>query len=172
MNNDLRIDILNIIKRAKEGHIPSSYSVVDIIKYIYDKELKINNKNFKKNLRDYFILSKGHAAAALFVVLKKKKFLKKKQIDEYGKKNSILGGHPECTKTPGVDASTGSLGHGFPFSVGIALGLKLKKTKHRVITLVGDGECHEGTVWEAANIASNQKLDNLAMVIRIGHLCN
>ena len=74
MNNDLRIDILNIIKRAKEGHIPSSYSVVDIIKYIYDKELKINNKNFKKNLRDYFILSKGHAAAALFVVLKKKNF--------------------------------------------------------------------------------------------------
>lgn len=165
LNKDLRIKIVDIIKKSQEGHIPSSFSVVDILDHIYANVIKIEPKNPKKENRDYFILSKGHAAAALFVVLNKYGFLTNDQLESYGHYRSILGGHPDCTKIPGVEASTGSLGHGFPTAVGVALGLKIKKMNNKVISLVGDGECHEGTIWEAANISSNLKLDNLTVVV-------
>ncbi len=165
INSDLRLKIVHLIANAKEGHIPSSFSVVDIINFVFEKQLNINKRNINSSKRDYFILSKGHSAAALYVVLNKFKILKDKHLLGYGKSKGILGGHPETTKTPGVEASTGSLGHGFPYAVGIALGLKLSKKKNKVITLIGDGECHEGTIWEAANIAVNQNLNNLTVIV-------
>lgn len=165
LNKDLRLKIVDIIRDGKEGHIPSSFSIVDILDYIYGNVLKINPKNPKDKNRDYFILSKGHAAAALFVVLNKYGFLSDFELNSYGQYKSILGGHPDTTKVPGVEASTGSLGHGFPMAVGIAFGLKIKKMKNKVYALVGDGECHEGTIWEAANISSNLELNNLKVIV-------
>jgi len=165
LNKDLRIKIVDIIKNAKEGHIPSSFSIVDILDYLYGYILNINPKDPKDINRDYFVLSKGHAAAALFVVLNKYKFINDNELNSYGQYKSILGGHPDCTKVPGVEASTGSLGHGFPTAAGIAFGLKIKKMKNKVFSLVGDGECHEGTIWEAANISSNLKLNNLKVIV-------
>lgn len=165
INNDLRKKIVDIVVSSKEGHIPSSFSIVDIIEYLYSSVLNINPNNIKSNERDFFILSKGHGAAALFVVLEKFGFISKNDLREYGTIEGILGGHPDCTKVPGVEASTGSLGHGFPFATGIALGLKIKAQKNKVYCLLGDGECHEGTIWESANIAANNKLNNLCAII-------
>lgn len=165
LNKDLRIKIVEIIRNANEGHIPSSFSIVDILNHLYEKILNINPSNCKSLERDFFILSKGHAAAAMFVVLNKFKFISDKQLSTYGLKGSILGGHPDVTKVPGIEASTGSLGHGFPTAVGISFGLKIKNLKNKVYALLGDGECHEGTIWEAANIAANLKLDNLCIII-------
>ncbi len=165
INKDLRKKIVKMIYNAGEGHIPSSFSIVDIINYIYKNELKYNPKKPKWKKRDYFILSKGHGAAALYVVLNKFKFLNDKTLRSYGKDNSILGGHPDSTKVPGVEASTGSLGHGFPFAVGIAKGLQIKGMRNKIFCLLGDGECQEGSIWEAANIASNFKLTNIICMV-------
>ena len=165
LNKDLRRNIIDAICKAKDGHIPSSFSIVDIINYLYDEILNINPKNIDKLSRDFFILSKGHGAVALYVVLKKFNFISQKQLDSLGNKNSILGGHPDMTKVPGAEASTGSLGHGFPTAVGIAMGLKIKGKNNKVIALLGDGECQEGTIWESANIATNNKLGNLTAIV-------
>ena len=165
MNSDLRLRILKMICASKEGHIPSSFSIVDIINFVYEEIIDI--KSIKSNLldRDYFVLSKGHGAAALYVVLEKYGLLSNAELDSYGNANSILGGHPDTTKIRSVEASTGSLGHGLPIATGIAMGLKIKGINRRVICLLGDGECQEGTVWEAANIASNQGLGHLIVFV-------
>ena len=165
MNKDLRLKIVQMIYASGEGHIPSSFSIVDILNYLYENILKYNPKKKNWTERDYFILSKGHAAAALYVVLNKFGFISDKQIKSYGKYNSILGGHPDMTKVPGVEASTGSLGHGLPTAVGVALGLKIKKKNNKVFVLLGDGECHEGTIWESANVAANLFLGNICAII-------
>jgi len=154
-----------MITRAGEGHIPSSFSIVDIIANLYDNHLRINSKEPDWEDRDYFILSKGHGCAALYIVLEKHGFISSMEVEEYGQFTSMLGGHPDRTKVPGIEASTGSLGHGFPFSVGVALGQKIKQKSNRVYSLLGDGECHEGTVWESALVAHNLKLDNLCCII-------
>ena len=127
INKDLRKRIVNIIITAREGHIPSSYSIVDIINFLYKNILSFRDKKPNWEKRDYFILSKGHGCAALYAVLEKFGLLTKKNLDEYGTAKGILGGHPDSTKVPFVEASTGSLGHGFPTATGIALGLKIKK---------------------------------------------
>jgi transketolase len=164
-NSDLRLRIIEMICNSGEGHIPSSFSIVDIIDHLYASVLNVNPDNVTWSNRDYFILSKGHGAAALFVVLEKYGFISALDLENYGTKIGILGGHPDSTKVPGVEACTGSLGHGMPMAVGIALGLKIQKKENRVYCLVGDGECQEGTIWEAANIASNQKLQNLSVIV-------
>jgi len=165
INKDLREKIAKIIIKAKEGHIPSSYSIVDIVNFLYTNILSFKNKNPDWEKRDYFILSKGHGCAALYVVLEKFGLLKKKDLDNYSTSKGILGGHPDCTKVPFVEASTGSLGHGFPTATGIALGLKIKKKNNRIVVLLGDGECHEGSVWESANVANNLNLGNICAII-------
>jgi transketolase len=165
INADLRLRIIEMICNSGEGHIPSSFSIVDIIEHLYGSVLNVNPDNATLSNRDYFILSKGHGAAALFVVLEKYGFLSALDIENYGTKLGILGGHPDSTKVPGVEACTGSLGHGMPMAVGIALGLKIQKKENQVYCLVGDGECQEGTIWEAANIATNQKLQNLSVIV-------
>lgn len=163
MNEDLRAKIVKLIYNAKEGHIPSSLSIVDIINHIYSKVLTILKKNSKKN--DFFILSKGHGCVALYVVLNKMKLIPDNVLNDYSSNGAILGGHPDSTKLKSIVASTGSLGHGFPMAVGIALGLKIKSLSNKVFVLLGDGECHEGTIWESANIAANRKLNNLVAII-------
>lgn len=155
-NKDLRRRIVEMITRAGEGHIPSAFSIVDIIATLYEKVLKPD---------DYFILSKGHGCAALYVVLEQRGVLRDVDIERYGTFDGILGGHPDRTKAPGVQCSTGSLGHGLPMAVGLALGLKIQKKPGRVFVLVGDGECHEGTTWEAALVAAHLKLDNLKVIV-------
>ena len=165
MNKKLRIKIIETILHAGEGHIPSSFSIVDIIDYLYLKVLKINKKNFKSENRNYFILSKGHGCVALYVVLEKIGIISNFDLINFCSSKGILGGHPDKTKIPGVEASTGSLGHGLPTAVGVALGLKIKKKSNKVFVLLGDGESQEGTIWEAANIAANLKLNNLCVVV-------
>jgi len=165
MDRQLRKRIVEMITEGGEGHIPSTFSVIDIINNIYTNHLTFDHKNPDWEGRDYFILSKGHAGAALYVVLEKFGFISQKDLKKYGKFDAILGGHPDCTKVPGAEASTGSLGHGFPFSIGIALGLKMMKKPNNVFVLVGDGECHEGSIWEAALVAQNLNLDNLCVII-------
>lgn len=165
LNKDLRRRIVDIVTRAKEGHIPSSFSIVDIIDYLYDQVLKYNKFDSACPKRDFFVLSKGHGCAGLYVVLEKYGLLKSELLDSYSQKHGILGGHPDASKVPYVEASTGSLGHGFPFAVGIALGCMVKKQENRVVCLLGDGECHEGTIWEAAHVAANRKLSNLTAII-------
>jgi len=162
INKDLRLKIVKMITNANEGHIPSSLSIVDIINFLYQKKLK---QSFNKKDKDYFILSKGHGCAALYVVLNKFKLLTNEELKKYGKAGSILGGHPDSTKIRNVEASTGSLGHGFPTATGIALGLKIKKKKQKVYCLIGDGECHEGSIWESASICANLKLDNIICIL-------
>jgi len=165
INKDLRLKILYLIKNSGEGHIPSSYSIVDIINFLYEEILSYNIKDPNSPQRDYFILSKGHGAAALYVVLNKFGFISDGILNSYGTPHGILGGHPEVTSTPGVEASTGSLGHGLATAIGTALGLRIKNRGNRVFCLVGDGECHEGTIWESANIAANLKLGNLCVIV-------
>lgn len=165
LNGDLRIKIAEMVKKSGEGHIPSSFSIVDIIHYLYSKILNYDAKNPQWIDRDYFILSKGHGCGGFYVVLHKFGFLSDKDIEDYSTSNGILGGHPDMTKVPGAEASTGSLGHGFPTAMGLALGLRIKNMDNKVFALLGDGECHEGTIWESANVAANLKLGNLCAII-------
>jgi len=165
INSDLRIKIAEMVKRSGEGHIPSSYSIVDIINYLYENILKYDIKNIESEDRDYFILSKGHGCGALYVVLNKFGFLSEKDILDYSTSKGILGGHPDMTIVPGAEASTGSLGHGFPTAMGLALGLRIKNKDNRVFALMGDGECHEGTIWESANVGANLELGNLCGIV-------
>jgi transketolase len=164
-NRGLRLRIAQMVKDSGEGHIPSSFSIVDVIEVLYESYVRSDPENPESSTRDFFILSKGHGAAALYAVLEKHGFITSMDISQYSKRGGILGGHPDSTRVPGAEASTGSLGHGFPMSVGIALGLKIQKRENRVFCLVGDGECQEGTIWEAANIAANRSLGNLTTIV-------
>jgi transketolase len=165
MTDKLRKTIADIIFNSKEGHIPSSFSIVDIIDFLYEEVLKFDPKNPAWIERDYFVLSKGHGAAALYVVLHKHGFISDRDLELYSQKNGILGGHPDTTCVPGAEASTGSLGHGFPTALGIALGLRIQSKLNRVFALLGDGECNEGTIWEAALVGAKQQLGNLVAIV-------
>jgi transketolase len=157
---NLKQQIVQAAYDAGEGHIPSALSIVDIVSVLYDKILGPD---------DRFILSKGHGSLALYVVLFTKGMISKEQLITFGKYGSILGGHPDRNKVPGVVASTGSLGHGLPIAVGIALAKKIKGEPGRVYCLVGDGECNEGSIWEAAMLAVHHKLYNLTVVVDYNH---
>jgi len=165
LNKDLRVRIARMVSRAGEGHIPSSLSIVDLIEYLYGHVLRYDSANPNWPERDYFILSKGHGCAALYVVLQKYGFISEQDLNDCGTAAGILGGHPDMTSVPGVEASTGSLGHGFPTSLGIALGLRVQRKENRVFALLGDGECHEGTIWESANVGANLRLGNLCAIV-------
>lgn len=162
---EIRKSIFKMICNGGGGHIPASLSIVEILLALYTGILKIDPKKPRYSERDRFILSKGHAGVALYAVLAGMGFFDKSHLETFGKAGTILGGHPDMHKIPGVEASTGALGHGFPFGVGIALAGKMDKKSYRVFVLLGDGECQEGTVWEAALFASQHKLDNLTVVI-------
>lgn len=165
MNNDLRRRIVDVVCRGRDGHIPSAYSIVDVVETLYHDVLRFDPKRPDWPDRDFFILSKGHGCVALYVVLEKHGFITERELAAFCRRGGLLGEHPDCTKIPGVEASTGSLGHGLPFAVGIALGLQIQNRHNRVFVLVGDGECHEGTIWEAANVGVNRHLGNLCVVV-------
>ena len=154
-----------MVYTGKDGHIPSSFSIVDIISWLYDSVLNIKADDPDSAERDYFILSKGHGCLALYVNLYKHGFINDQDIDLFCRHGGILGEHPDVNKIPGVENSGGSLGHGLSYAVGIALGMKIQKRKNRMIVLMGDGECHEGTVWEAAHVARNHSLDNIIAIV-------
>lgn len=164
-NRELRKRIVDIVHRSGEGHIPSSFSVVEIISILYREFLRYDPLDPSSENRDFFILSKGHSAAALFAVLEELELLKRTIVDSYSLGGSILGGHPDRTKVPFVEASTGSLGHGLPMAVGIAMGIRVQGRDNKVIALVGDGETNEGTTWESALVGANRRLGNLCVVV-------
>jgi len=161
----LRKTVFSCIYLGGGGHITGSLSTIEILAVLYNGILRIDHKNPKAPNRDRFILSKGHAGVSLYAVLADRSFFPKEELCKFGKRDGVLGGHPDMLKVPGVEASTGSLGHGFSFGAGIALAGKLDKKKYRVFILLGDGECQEGSVWETAMFASQYKLDNLIAII-------
>ena len=166
---ELRKQIITISTNAKEGHVPSALSVLDILWVLYNDILRIDPLHPTLLDRDRFVLSKGHAAIGLYVILAHKGFFPVSMLDTFAKYDSILGGHPDKNKVPGVEASTGSLAHGFPLSVGMALGLKIKKSDSRVYAIVGDGELNEGPIWESALLASHHRLSNLCCIVDYNH---
>jgi len=162
---ELRKTIFRTIYKGGGGHIPASLSIVEILTILYHDILNIDPKNSRDSERDRFILSKGHACVALYAILAEMGFFDKRYLNTFGKRGTILGGHPDMHKVPGAEASTGALGHGFPFGIGMALAGKLDKKDYRVFILLGDGECQEGSVWEAALFAPQRKLDNVVAII-------
>ncbi|MDC1185235.1 transketolase [Candidatus Pelagibacter ubique] len=152
---NIRVNILKKTYEANSSHIGSCYSIVEILYALYFLKLK---------KKDTFILSKGHAALALYCTLFEKKILSKASLDSYGKNNTTLMAHASH-KVKGVEFSTGSLGHGLPYAVGKALGEKINKSKNKIYVLISDGELNEGTTWESLLFASFHKLDNLFIII-------
>jgi transketolase len=166
----IRKHIIEMLYQAKSGHPGGSLSAVDALVALYFAHMKHNPKKPNDPNRDRFILSKGHAAPALYATLAERGYFNVKELKKLRKINSILQGHPVCTCTPGVEASTGSLGHGLSFSNGVALAGKLDKKNYKVYCMMGDGETGEGQVWEAAAVASHYKLDNLTAMIDRNYL--
>jgi transketolase len=152
--------IVNLAYSSKEGHIPSSLSVLDIIYGVYREYIT-------KNIDHKFVLSKGHASLGLYVVLDHFGLLNT-DLNSFCKFDSLLGGHP-TSKIPSIEASTGSLGHGMPIAVGMAMAKKIRGTVGTVFVLIGDGEANEGTVWESALLASHHGLDNLVCLLDHNH---
>ncbi|MDC0236154.1 transketolase [Candidatus Pelagibacter sp.] len=165
MNKKLISRIAELSFNAKEGHVPSALSILDIIWVIYNKVLNVKLIKSQSENRDFFILSKGHGCLAQYVVLEQKGIVSKKDLNSFCKYKSNFGGHPDSKKIKGVECSTGSLGHGFPFAAGVAYGNKLLNKKSKIIALIGDGECNEGSVWETCMIASHHNLNNLICII-------
>ncbi len=168
--NKLRIDILTMICKAQSGHPGGSLSVIDILTALYYEEMNIDPTNPKMEGRDRFILSKGHAAPALYAVLADKGYISKDTLGTLRQFGSKLQGHPDMKKVPGVEISTGSLGQGLSVANGMALAGKLKKEDFRVFIAMGDGELQEGQVWEAAMTSAHYKLDNLTAFVDYNNL--
>jgi transketolase len=166
MNNEIKGMKENILKIAHisgEGHIASSFSILDILYVLY---------NQVKTEDDLFILSKGHASLALYAVLCQQGYYKLEDFISFGLFHSDFGGHPNRNKLKEIIASTGSLGHGLPIAVGIALSKKIKGEKGKVFCLIGDGESNEGTIWESSLLAAQYKLDNLVVILDNNHSTN
>lgn len=162
---DIRIDIIRQIHSAGSGHPGGSLSAADIITYLYFAEMNIDPENPDKADRDRFVLSKGHAAPALYAALAEKGYFPKETLLTLRQVGSILQGHPDRKKIPGVDMSTGSLGQGVSAAVGMALANKIDGSSARVYAVLGDGELQEGMVWEAAMAAAHYNLSGLTIFI-------
>lgn len=160
---NIRKEILKISKFSGHGHIPTCFSVVESLYAVY-LSMKHNPKNPLWEERDIFVLSKGHAALSHYCVLAHFGYFPIEKVYSFGAFESDFGCHADRLKIPGIEASTGSLGHGIGLAVGMALAFKIKKTTRKVYTIVGDGEANEGTVWEALLVADNLKLDNLTVI--------
>lgn len=161
----LRLDIIEMIAGASSGHPGGSLSMVELLAATYYTQMKVDPKNPDDPARDRFVLSKGHAAPCYYAVLGEMGFFDKAEFKNFRQLHSILQGHPDAKKVPGIDASTGSLGQGVSIAAGMALGAKASKGDQRVYTILGDGELQEGQVWEACTAAAHYKLDNLTIMI-------
>ena len=161
----IRIHVLNMTSVGKSSHIGSILSIVDIVSVLYEHILTFFSQNPKSDFRDRFILSKGHAGAAIYAALAEKNFFPIIKLQTHCLNGSNLSGHVSHKNIPGVEFSTGSLGHGLSVGCGMALSAKIDKKKHRIIVLLSDGECDEGSNWESILFASHHKLNNLTVII-------
>lgn len=166
----IRINALKAIHAAKSGHPGGSLSSADILATLYFGELNIDPKNPKMADRDKFVLSKGHAVPALYAALGERGFYEVSEMMTLRQVGSKFQGHPNMSKVPGIEMSTGSLGQGFSAAVGMAIAGKIDKNPGRVYVLTGDGELQEGIVWEAAMQAAHRKLDNLVAIVDLNGL--
>ena len=169
-STNIRKNIVKMIAHAKSGHPGGSLSAADLITYLYFNVMDINEENVQSLDRDRFVLSKGHASPLLYAVLAEKGLIDQEELLTFRAINSRLQGHPNMNYVEGVDMSTGSLGQGISCSVGMALANKLDENDHRIYALLGDGECEEGQVWEAAMAAAHYKLDNLCAILDYNEL--
>lgn len=163
--NEVRKGVLIGTRAAKSGHPGGSLGAADIITYLYFQEMNVDPANPSWPERDRFVLSKGHCAPALYAALAERGYFPTAELETLRHIGSSLQGHPNMNDTPGVDMSTGSLGQGISAAVGMALAAKHWGDAYRVYALLGDGECEEGQVWEAAMFAGNRALDNLVVVV-------
>jgi len=161
----LRRLVVQALDGGGRGHIGSSMSLIEILRILYDDVLTYRAHEPNWDGRDRFILSKGHGCLAQYVLLADKGFFDVAELEKFCRAGSFLGGHPEAAKVPGVEASTGALGHGLPIAVGMALAARIKGVKNRVFVVTGDGEMDEGSNWEAMMSAVKHKLDNLVLAI-------
>ena len=166
----IRRDIIEMICEANSGHPGGSLSCVDILTALYFSEMNIDSKNPKDENRDRFVLSKGHAAPALYATLASRGYFEESLLKTLRKYGSILQGHPDMKKIPGVDMSTGSLGQGLSVANGMALAGKISNKDYRVYVIMGDGEQQEGQIWEAAMTSAHYKLDNVCAFIDFNNL--
>lgn len=162
---ELRKMLLTMIYKAQSGHPGGSLSATDIVASLYFHTLRVDPKNPKWEDRDRFVLSKGHVCPVLYSALIMRGFISEDTIGTLRKQGSILQGHPDMKRCPGIEISTGSLGQGISCAVGMAIAGKMDEKEYRVYTLLGDGECDEGQVWEAAQAANKYQLDNLTVII-------
>ena len=161
----LRIDILEMLSQAGSGHSGGSLSAIDILTVLYYSSMNHSPDYINNKERDRFVLSKGHAGPALYAVLADCGYFDKSHLASLRKINSILSGHPFAPSTPGVEVSTGSLGQGLSMANGIAIAARLNGETGTVFCMIGDGECQEGQIWEAAMSASHYKLDNVVAIL-------
>lgn len=161
----IRIDVLNMTFNAQSGHPGGSFSIAEVISYLYFHGMNYSKKNYKHPDRDRFVLSKGHCCPAVYSALSVVGVVPRKEIPFFRQINHMLQGHPSVMEIPGIEATTGSLGQGFSAAVGIALAGKIDNKKYRVYCALGDGETQEGQIWEAAMSAAHFKLDNLTVFV-------
>lgn len=162
----IRARIIETSHKTQTPHLGSCLSCVDILVAAYFETLQIDPAKPTDENRDRFILSKGHGAAALFQVLALRGFYPEAMLDTYGEDGGIFAEHPPTpSHLPGIEAATGSLGHGFPMGLGMALAARIRNQRYKVFALVSDGECNEGSTWEAAMLAASQKMENLMVIV-------
>ncbi|HYT23444.1 MAG TPA: transketolase [Candidatus Polarisedimenticolia bacterium] len=161
----IRLRTLRLIHRAKSSHVGSAFSMADLLAILYAKILRVDPAHPDWPERDRFILSKGHACAPLYVTLAERGFFPREWLDDFYGDGSRLPGHVTHTGIPGVEVSTGSLGHGLPIACGMALTGKRDGRKYRVFAMLSDGECDEGSTWEAVLFAGHHRLDNLIAIV-------
>lgn len=165
MSKQVRRDIINMTANAGSGHPGGSLSAADLMTCLFFNHMHVDPKHPDDPDRDRFVLSKGHAAPCYYAVLAEMGFISRDEFKNFRQLHSILQGHPDSKKVPGVDAATGSLGQGCSIAVGMALGAKVQHKDCKVYTLLGDGECQEGQIWESFMAAAHYHLDNLAIII-------
>lgn len=161
----LRRTIVDTLAAARRGHLGAALSLVEILRVLYDDILRYDPKNPQWTGRDRCILSKGHGCLALYVILAEKGFFPAEELQRFCNVDGILGGHPDARKIPGIEASTGSLGHGLALGLGMALHARMAHETHRVFVVLGDGECDEGSVWESAMSCAHHGVDNLTVLV-------
>jgi len=165
ISKSVRRSIIEMVYRSSGQHVGCALGITDILVVLYFIILRIHPKKLSDKARDRFILSKGHACTALYAVLSEKGFFSKKILSDFSKNGSPVAAHSTLGSLPGIEATAGSLGHGLPMGVGMSISLKRDYPNSRVYVLVGDGECMEGSNWEAILFAAHHKLNNLTLII-------
>lgn len=164
-SRELRKTIIRILETSQRGHLGSTFSLIEILRVLYDEVLRYNPQDPKWPERDRCILSKGHGCLAIYPILAEKGFFPSSELYKFCQADGILGGHPEYGKVPGIEASTGSLGHGLSIGVGFCLNARYEQLDYRTFVILGDGESNEGSIWEAAMCAGKHKLSNLTVLV-------